>query len=109
MSHPIGRTAVIKSLFLSSLNHLFISLPNPNEKLLTTYMNYFFNFIWTGISRIKKTVLCQGYCNGGLKMVNINAFIAALKTTWLGKLITDNNSPWSILLQFMTDTKMFSI
>ena len=42
-------------------------------------------------------------------MVNINAFIAALKTTWLGKLITENNSPWSILLQFMTDTKMFSI
>ena len=38
-------------------------------------------------------------------MVNINAFIAALKTTWLRKIITDNNSPWSIILQFMTDTK----
>ena len=45
------------------------------------------------------------YCNGGMKMVNINAFIAALKTTWLRKIITDNNSPWSIILQFMTDTK----
>ena len=38
-------------------------------------------------------------------MVNINAFIAALKTTWLRKIITDNNSPWSIILQFMADTK----
>ena len=38
-------------------------------------------------------------------MVNINAFIAALKTTWLRKIITDNNSPWSIILQSMTDTK----
>ena len=38
-------------------------------------------------------------------MVNINAFIAALKTTWLRKIITDNNSPWSIILQFVTDTK----
>ena len=38
-------------------------------------------------------------------MVNINAFIAALKTTWLRKIITDNNSPWSIILQFMTDAK----
>ena len=49
------------------------------------------------------------YCNGGLKMVNINALIAALKTTWLRKTITDNISPWSIILQFMTDTKKFSI
>ena len=38
-------------------------------------------------------------------MVNINAFIAALKTTWLRKIITDINSPWSIILQSMTDTK----
>ena len=38
-------------------------------------------------------------------MVNINAFIAALKTPWLRKIITDKNSPWSIILQSMTDTK----
>ena len=102
---PIGRIAVIKSLLLSSLNHLFISLPNHYEKLLKDLNELFFNFIWTGTSRIKKTVLCQEYCNGGFKMVNINAFIAALKTTWLRKIITDNNSPWSIILQSMTDTK----
>ena len=38
-------------------------------------------------------------------MVNIIAFIAALRTTWLRKITTDNNSPWIIILQFMTDTK----
>ena len=37
--------------------------------------------------------------------MNINAFIAALKTTWLRKIIADNNSPWSIILQFRTDTR----
>ena len=30
----LGRITVIKSLLLSSLNHLFISILNPNEKLL---------------------------------------------------------------------------
>ena len=40
-------------------------------------------------------------------MVNINAFIAALKTAWLRKIITDNNIPWSIILQSMTDIKMY--
>lgn len=58
----------------------------------------FYNFIWEGTSRIKKTVLCQDYCNGGLRMVNINAFIAALKATWLRKLITNNNQ-WIAILQ----------
>ena len=38
-------------------------------------------------------------------MVNKNTFIAALKTTWLRKIITDNNIPWSIILQSMTDPK----
>ena len=38
---PIGRITVIKSLLLSSFNHLFISLPNPNKKLLKDLMIYF--------------------------------------------------------------------
>ena len=45
------------------------------------------------------------YPKGGLKMVNINTFIAALKTTWLRNIIKYNNSPLSIILQVMTDTK----
>ena len=39
---PIGRITVIKSLLLSSLNHLFISLPNPNEQLLKDLNELFF-------------------------------------------------------------------
>ena len=61
---PMGRITVIKSLHLSSLIHLFISLPNPNGKLLRDLNELFFNFIWTGTSRIKKTVLCQWFENG---------------------------------------------
>ena len=32
--------------------------------------------------------------------MNINAFINALKLTWLRKLIIYNNSQWSLLLQY---------
>ena len=38
-------------------------------------------------------------------MGNINAFIADLKTTWLRKIITDNNSPRSTILQSLTNIK----
>ena len=106
---PISRITVIKFLLLSSLNHLFISLPNLNKQLLKD-LNVLLLTLSEQAQRIKKTILCQEYCNGGLKMININAFIAALKTKWLRKIITDNNSPWSMILQFMIDTKKtFSI
>ena len=96
---PLGKITVIKSLLLSSMNHLFISLPNPNEKMIKEMNDILYEFIWEGTSRIKKTTLCQDYCDGGLKMIDINAFITALKSTWLRKLIIDNNSQWILLLQ----------
>ena len=55
---PLGKITVIKSLLLSSLNHLFIPLPNPNEKTMKEINDLFYNFIWEGTSRIKRTVLC---------------------------------------------------
>ena len=96
---PLGKITVIKSLLLSSLNHLFISLPNPNEKTMKEINDLFYNFIWEGTSRIKRTVLCKDYCEGGLKMTDINAFIAALKSTWLRKLVVEKDCQWSALLQ----------
>ena len=72
------------------------------------YLNELFLTL-SGQALVESTVLCQEYCNGGFKMVNINAFIAVFKTIWLRKIITDNNSPWSKILQFMTDTKTFTI
>ena len=38
---------------------------NKSEKLLKDLNELFFNFIWTGTNRIKRTVLCQEDPNGG--------------------------------------------
>ena len=95
---PLGKITIIKSLLLSSLNHLFISLPNPDDKIIKEINEMFYSFIWEGTDRIKRTVMCQDYWKGGLKMVNTEAFICALKTTWLRKLIL-NNGLWSVILQ----------
>ena len=42
---PLGKITVIKSLLLSSLNYLFISLPNPDDKILKEINELFHNFI----------------------------------------------------------------
>ena len=64
---PLGKITIIKSLLLSSLNHLFISLPNPDDKIIKEINEMFYSFIWEGTDRIKRTVICQDYWKGGLK------------------------------------------
>ena len=35
------------------------------------------------VHRVKKELLQKDFCEGGLKMINLNLFILALKTTWV--------------------------
>ena len=93
---PLGKITVIKSLLISRLNHLFISLPNPNENIISNINNIFFNFLWEGPARIKKTIIVKQYSDGGLKMINLKAFISSLKLTWIRRVLK-SNSPWKLL------------
>ena len=86
---PFGKITVIKSLLLAKLNHLFISLPNPNDHIIKQLNTLFYDFIWGGTPKIKKTVLVKQYLNGGLKMTNIEAFIQSLKATWIRRWVCE--------------------
>ena len=49
---------VIKSIFLSNLNHLFSSLPNPDSSYLESLNYIFFKFIWPNKpDKIKREML----------------------------------------------------
>ena len=51
-----------------------------------------FSFIWGGkTDRIKRSSVCKKYTAGGLAMVDIEAYIAALKATWIRRLLTSNH------------------
>ena len=39
---PLGKITVIRSILLPLLNHLFISIPNPNEKIMKELNDVFF-------------------------------------------------------------------
>ena len=82
---PIGKITVIKTLLLPILNHLFISLPDPNDSILKHLNELFFEFVWQGPAKIKKEVIIKQYNEGGLKMINIKAFVQGLKISWLKK------------------------
>ncbi len=83
---PLGRITVLKSLLLPSFNHLFISLPNPNEAFIKEIGTILYEFVWQGKSRVKHTIICKEYAEGGLKLTNIVEYITALKSTWIRRL-----------------------
>ena len=86
---PLGKITVIKTLLLPKLNHLFISIPNPSEQIIKELNNIFFSFLWDGPAKIKQNVVVKQYCEGGLRMINLKAFISNQnlknifsRTTW---------------------------
>ena len=95
---PLGRTTVFKSLVFSQLNHLFLVLPNPNESVINELRKLMFSFIWNSpIDKIKREVAVQNYDQGGLKILDLNAFINALKSTWIRRYYMGTGK-WKLLL-----------
>ena len=63
---------MVKTLLLSKVTHLFISLPNPSSELSTDLDRLFAQFIWRGkVDRIARKILCQDHKNAGCRMIHI--------------------------------------
>ena len=99
---PIGKITVIKSLLVSKLTHVFSALPNPPEKIIKSLNDLFFEFIWNGKDKIKRSVIIKEYQDGGLRMLNLKAFINAQKTMWIKKLIAKDGG-WSEIIKTEID------
>ena len=95
---PLGKISVIKSLLLPLFNHLFISLPNPNSGIIKQINSLLYEFLWEGPAKIKNSIVVKEYLDGGLKMVNLVAFIRSLKTTWIRRLIISPGK-WNKIIQ----------
>ena len=77
---PLGKITVLKTLILPKLNHVFVSLPNPDSSTKQEIISICYKFIWEGKpDKINRNQLCMDYLDGGLRMININCFIKALK------------------------------
>eukprot|EP00745_Piridium_sociabile_P022020 TRINITY_DN34075_c0_g1_i4.p1 TRINITY_DN34075_c0_g1~~TRINITY_DN34075_c0_g1_i4.p1 ORF type:complete len:125 (-),score=8.91 TRINITY_DN34075_c0_g1_i4:240-614(-) len=71
---PLGRVAVLKSLILSKLIHLWILLPNPPDTDIDTIQKSVFLFVWDTKKkrdRINRTTAVRNILNGGLRVPNI--------------------------------------
>ena len=96
---PLGKITVIKSLLLSTLVHLFITLPNPSQTYIKKIENMLYTFLWNNKpDPIKRAKVIQNYEWDGLAMVDIVTFISSLKLTWL-KRLSNSTATWAVIAQ----------
>ena len=83
---PIGKIVVIKTLALPKINHLIMSLPNPNGHTITPLQNLCYTFLWnSGPDILKGNVLRNRIIKGA------ENFMVSLKVTWIRRMITTSN------------------
>ena len=85
---PLGRVTICKSLLISKITHILISLPTPSEETFKLVETLLINFIWKNKRHeVSKDTLYRDIGEGGLNMINIIEFEKALKLTWIRKFI----------------------
>ena len=99
---PLGRLAIIKSLLVSKLNYLFLTLPNPPGKFLKDLNKLLFKFLWSGKpDKLIRTVAYLSVQDGGLGMIDVFEFVNSLKLRWIRNLFDKTYvSKWKTLLMF---------
>ena len=96
---PIGKITILKILIIPMFNHLFLSLPDPPSVYLAQLNSLMYGFIWNGKpDKISRTQMCKPYCGGGMKMIDLECFIKALKVSC--RLYMNSDSPWTNLATF---------
>ena len=98
----IGKITVIKAMLLSKLVHIFSSLPNPSDTMISRIETMFYKFIWNDKNdRIKRTKLSQPLEFDGLNMIHLRGFIKSMKISWMQRLYKSKHTWLQIVQQSM--------
>ena len=89
---PYGKIIIIKSLLISKITHVLLSLPSPSPFTINKLEKIFQEFIWGQKNpKFRKEVMENALNLGGLKMTNLCTFDSALKLSWLKRIINQND------------------
>ena len=60
-----------------------------------------FKFVWNSkVNRVSQDILIKDYEEGGLKMINIELFLYAIKASWIKRIIDPcNKGQWKLKYQ----------
>ena len=78
----LGKILIIKTLGLSKISYVATVLPCP-ESVIRSIQKLFYDFLWKGKDRIRRSLLINRYEKGGLKMPDVKAYVDALHASWV--------------------------
>ena len=97
---PYGKVSIIKSLLMSKITHMLLSLPSPNVLCLKELYNTFSKCSWHGKPpKWRKEILEGEIHHGGLKLHDIALFDQTLKLSWLRRFLS-SKSKWTVFPDF---------
>jgi len=73
-------------------------LPTPNQ--LVKHLNQLlFKFLWKGTDKVTRMSTINKYEEGGLKMIDLESMVKALRLAWLRRIFNTNDGTWKRYLQ----------
>ena len=105
---PYGKVVIAKSLLLSKITHILLSLPCPKASTIKKLETIFYSFIWSDKpTKFSKHIFEADVSEGGLMLHNLSLFDKAFKLGWLRRYLTSNGK-WRIFLDMEDFHEIFN-
>ena len=105
---PYGKVTIVKSLLLSKITHILLSLPSPKLHTIKLIEQMFLSFIWSGKpAKFSKAILEAEVIDGGLKLHDLSTFDKALKLGWLKRYLRSKGK-WKVFLDMEDFHEIFN-
>ena len=91
---------VIKSLVLPKLVYISSLLPTP-QTIIKEVNKLIFNFLWKSKDKVTRLSTINTYKEGGLKMMDLDSMIKALRLIWLKRVFSSNKGAWKTNLRYI--------
>ena len=91
------KVTIIKSLLIPKLVYVSSLLPTPSN-IIKQVNHIIFSFLWRGKDKTRRLSAINTLEEGGIKMIDIESMIKALRLAWLKRIFNNNDSSWKFYL-----------
>ena len=102
----MGKITVRKTFIISSLNHIFTSIPSPTKQFITNVNSLMYSFIWDyKPDKVYRKHITNTYRFRGLKILDLELIIKSPKISWIKCLLNFPNAPYVKLFPTLVSTE----
>ena len=97
------KVTIIKSFLIPKFVYVGSLLSTPNE-MVKQLNQLLFKFLWKGTDKVTRLSTINDYGEGGLKMIDLESMVKALRLAWLKRIFNANDGTWKRYLQHLLKT-----